>query len=83
MRHGGSIEEIVDDVMKKDLLQEVVIPLMANDRQAMDGKVSPHEQHKFQLYIIMLYLHAEMHVENSSNCWEILKKYQLQRDWKR
>lgn len=50
-RHGGSVEEIVDEVMKKDLFQEVVIPLMANDRQAMCGGVDPNEQAKFQFYI--------------------------------
>jgi hypothetical protein len=37
--------------MKKDLLQEVVIPLMANDRKAMNGSVDPNEQHKFQWYV--------------------------------
>lgn len=50
-RFGGSVEEIVDDVMKKDLLQEVIIPLMANDRRAMNGEVDPYENHKFQWYI--------------------------------
>lgn len=50
-RHGGSVEEIVDEVMKRDLLQEVVIPLMANDRKAMNGEVDPDEQHKFQWYV--------------------------------
>lgn len=51
-RHGGSVEEIVDEAMKKDLLQEVVIPMMANDRQAMNGQVDKEgEHHKFQHFI--------------------------------
>lgn len=50
-RHGGAIEEIVDEGMKKDVLNEVVLPMMANDRIATCGGVSPYEKKKFQYYI--------------------------------
>lgn len=50
-KHGGSIEEIVDENMKKDILNEAVIPTMANDRIAACGGVDPNENHKFQWYI--------------------------------
>ncbi|ARF70807.1 DNA-packaging protein (plasmid) [Paenibacillus larvae subsp. pulvifaciens] len=50
-RNGGSIEEIVDEKMKKDDLHSVVIPLMANDRIAECKGVDPNEIHKFEWYI--------------------------------
>jgi len=50
-RNGGAVEEIVDDSMKKDVLNEVVIPMMANDRIATCGGKDPNEPHKFQFYI--------------------------------
>lgn len=52
-RNGGAVEEIVDEKMKKDTLNEVVIPLMANDRlSAFQGKVDAEgEIHKFEWYI--------------------------------
>lgn len=50
-RHGGAIEEIVDETMKKDVLNEVVLPMMANNRIAACGGISPYEKHKFQYYI--------------------------------
>ena len=50
-RHGGAIEEIVDETMKKDVLNEVVLPMMANNRIAACGGTDPYEQHKFQFYI--------------------------------
>lgn len=50
-RNGGAIEEIVDETMKKDDLNEVVIPLMANNRIAACGGTDPYEPHKFQFYI--------------------------------
>lgn len=50
-RHGGAIEEIVDDSMKKDTLQSVVIPLMANNRMAACGGVDINELHKQVYYI--------------------------------
>lgn len=49
---GGSVEEIVDERMKKETLNEVVIPRMANDRlSSYGGKVDPNEVHKFEWYI--------------------------------
>jgi hypothetical protein len=49
---GGAIEEIVDEKMKKDILNEAVIPRMANDRlSSFGGKVDPNEVHKFEWYI--------------------------------
>lgn len=50
-RHGGSVEEIVDNTMKKDTLQTVVIPMMANSRLATCGGVDPNEIHKFTYYV--------------------------------
>lgn len=41
--HGGSIEEIVDAHMKPDMLNEVVIPTMANDRLVGSYGVDPNE----------------------------------------
>lgn len=56
-RHGGAVEEIVDESLKKDTLNEVVIPLMANNRIASCGhkgkewRIDPNEMHKSQYYI--------------------------------
>jgi len=50
-RNGGSIEEICDKKFDGDMLNAVVIPLMANDRVAMCGKVDPNEVHKREIYI--------------------------------
>lgn len=50
-RNGGAIEEICDKKFDGDMLNSVVIPLMANDRIAMCGKVDPNEKHKSELYI--------------------------------
>lgn len=50
-RFGGAIEEICDKKFDGDMLNSVVIPLMANDRTAMCGKVDPNENHKSELYI--------------------------------
>lgn len=50
-RFGGSIEEIVDKKFDGDILNSVVIPLMANDRTAMCGKVDPNEIHKCEDYL--------------------------------
>lgn len=51
MRNGGAIEEICDKKFDGDMLNSVVIPLMANDRIAVCGKVDPNESHKSELYI--------------------------------
>lgn len=56
-RHGGAVEEIVDESLKKDTLNEVVIPLMANNRIASCGhlgkefRIDPNEMHKSQYFI--------------------------------
>jgi hypothetical protein len=50
-RNGGAIEEVSDKKFDGSMLNSVVIPLMANDRTAMCGKVDPNEKHKSELYI--------------------------------
>lgn len=50
-RNGGAIEEISDEKFNGDLLNSVVIPLMANDRIAMCGGTDPNEVHKSELYV--------------------------------
>jgi hypothetical protein len=50
-RNGGSIEEIADEKLDGDLLNTIVIPLMANNRIAMCKGVDPDELHKFQFMI--------------------------------
>lgn len=46
----GAIEEIVDKKFDGDILNSVVIPLMANDRTSVCGKVDPNEIHKCEIY---------------------------------
>lgn len=50
-RFGGAIEEIADKKFDGNVLNSVVIPLMANSRTAMCGKVDPKEIHKREIYI--------------------------------
>ena len=50
-RHGGCIEEVGSEKFDGDLLHSVVIPLMANNRIAKNGKVDPNELHKREIYI--------------------------------
>ena len=50
MRHGGTIEEIVDERLDGDMLHSIIIPLMANNRIAMCKKVDPNEIHKSEWY---------------------------------
>jgi hypothetical protein len=50
-RFGGAIEEIADKKFDGDILNSVVIPLMANSRTAMCGRVDPNEVHKREVYI--------------------------------
>lgn len=50
-RFGGAVEEIVDKKFDGDMLNSVVIPLMANDRTAMCGKIDPDEMHKAEIYL--------------------------------
>lgn len=49
-KHGGSIEECVG--VDGQILQEVIIPIMAISRRAMDGTTHPEETvNKSQVYI--------------------------------
>lgn len=50
-RYGGGIEEIADKKFDGDMLNSVVIPLMAGDRIAANGRVDPNEIHKREIYI--------------------------------
>ncbi len=50
-RFGGAIEEIADEKFDGDILNSVVIPLMANDRTAMCNKIDPNEIHKCEIYL--------------------------------
>lgn len=56
-RNGGAIEEIVDEKLKKDELNSVVIPLMANDRISnykdpeTGSRIDPNELHKTQFFV--------------------------------
>ena len=50
-RYAGCIEEISDKKFDGAILNAVCIPLMANDRPAMNGNVDPNEIHKGELYI--------------------------------
>jgi len=50
-RFGGAIEEIVDKKFDGDMLNSVVIPLMANDRTAACNKIDSNEIHKCEIYL--------------------------------
>ncbi len=50
-RSAGAIEEIVDKKFDGDMLNSVVIPLMANDRMAVCNKIDPNEIHKSEVYL--------------------------------
>ena len=50
-RNGGAVEEICDKKFNGDMLNSVVIPLMANDRIAVCGGVDQNELHKTEMYI--------------------------------
>lgn len=50
-RFGGCVEEIADKKFDGDILNSVVIPLMANDRIATNGKIDYNEIHKCEIYI--------------------------------
>lgn len=50
-RFGGCIEEVCDPKFDPDILNAVCLPLMANDRPAMNGKVDHNEIHKREVYI--------------------------------
>jgi len=50
-RFGGGIEEIADRKFDGDMLNKVVIPLMAGTRLANNGKSDPNEVHRREIYI--------------------------------
>ncbi|SDX95246.1 hypothetical protein [Thermoactinomyces sp. DSM 45892] len=50
-RHGLSFEEIVQMEKHREVIGEVLLPLLANNRKGADGKVSKHEIHKQLTYI--------------------------------
>lgn len=50
-RHGLSFEEIVQMEKHREVIGEVLLPLLANNRKGADGKVSPYEIHKQLMYV--------------------------------
>ncbi|PGO60708.1 DNA-packaging protein [Priestia megaterium] len=50
-RHGLSFEEICQMEKHREVIGEVLLPLLANNRKGADGKVSPHEIHKQLMYV--------------------------------
>lgn len=50
-RHGLSFEEIVQMEKHREVIGEVLLPLLANNRKGADGKVSKHEIHKQLMYV--------------------------------
>ena len=50
-RHGLSFEEIVQMDKHRETIGEVLLPLLANNRKGVDGKVSEFEIHKQIMYI--------------------------------
>lgn len=50
-RHGLSFEEIVQMEKHREIIGEVLLPLLANNRKGADGKVSPYEIHKQLTYV--------------------------------
>ena len=50
-RYGGAVEEIGSEKFDGEVLNKIVIPLMANSRLARNGKVDPNEIHKREVYI--------------------------------
>lgn len=50
-RHGLSFEEICKMDKHREIIGEVLLPLLANNRKGVDGKVSKNEIHKQLMYI--------------------------------
>lgn len=50
-RHGLSFEEICQMERHREIIGEVLLPLLANNRKGADGKVSKHEIHKQLMYV--------------------------------
>jgi hypothetical protein len=69
-RYGGCIEEISDKKFDGNMLNAVVIPLMANDRIANNGKVDPEEIHKCELYITTAGTQQQFSYEKMSEVYQ-------------
>jgi len=50
-RHGLSFEEICQMEKHREVIGEVLLPLLANNRKGADGEVSKHEIHKQLMYV--------------------------------
>lgn len=50
-KHGGAMEEISDPAFKENIFNEVILPLMANNRVAMCKSINTKEIHKGMLYV--------------------------------
>ena len=50
-RHGLSFEEICQMEKHRQIIGEVLLPLLANNRKGADGNVSKHELHKQLMYV--------------------------------
>lgn len=50
-RHGLSFEEICQMEKHREIIGEVLLPLLANNRKGADGKVSKTEIHKQLMYV--------------------------------
>ena len=69
-RYGGAIEEISDKKFDGNILNAVVIPLMANDRIAACSGVDPDEIHKCELYITTAGTQQQFSYEKMSEVYQ-------------
>lgn len=70
-RHGGLMEECVG--IDDKVLREVIIPVMAVSRRAMDGTVREDEPvNKSSIYIRISIITKKLVKANFLNCWEVL-----------
>lgn len=69
-RYGGCIEEISDKKFDGNMLNAVVIPLMANDRISMNGFVDPNEVHKSEMYITTAGTQQQFSYEKMSEVYQ-------------
>ncbi len=69
-RHSGCVEEISDKKFDGNILNAVVIPLMANDRISMNGRVNPDEVHKGELYITTAGTQQQFSYEKMSEVYQ-------------
>lgn len=68
-RYGGAVEEIADKKFNGDILNSVVIPLMANNRTSMNGKSDPKELHKSEIYITTAGTQQQFAFEKLREVW--------------